>query len=198
MLDKYYPITKTWTFFSPSISIRHPDDLEERVRIKANTVIQENKGKLTMKLLQNLLYLDRCLKKTLRIYASVSYISRYTAEDVKLQSYVISAGTSIHLNIFGIHRDPNFWPNPEVFNPDRFLPDRIQARHPYSYLPFSVGPRNCIGRRYGMLEMKAIMALLVHNFYSKPVDCLKDIQLKTDIILRPFHPVHIKFVPIKC
>lgn len=61
------------------------------------------------------------------------------------ESHFIPSGTVLHLNIYDIHRDPNFWPNPEVYDPDRFLSDRIQNRHPYSYLPFSAGPRNCIG-----------------------------------------------------
>ncbi|XP_011706271.1 PREDICTED: cytochrome P450 4C1-like, partial [Wasmannia auropunctata] len=106
--------------------------------------MQENQGKLTMKSLQNLPYLERCIKESLRLYPSVYFISRIISEDVKLKSYLLPAWTNVHLHIYGVHRDPNFWPNPEVFDPDRFLPEKIQNRHPYSYLPFSAGPRNCI------------------------------------------------------
>jgi len=60
--------------------------MQERVRIEINTVMQENGGKLTMSSLQNLLYLDRCLKETLRLYPSVFLISRKAAEDVKLRN----------------------------------------------------------------------------------------------------------------
>ncbi|EFN70317.1 Cytochrome P450 4C1 [Camponotus floridanus] len=173
-------------------------DIQERVRIEINTVMQENGGKLTMSSLQNLLYLDRCLKETLRLYPSVFLISRKAAKDVKLQSYIVPAGTTVHLNIYGVHRDPNFWPNPEVFDPDRFLPEKVQKRHPYSYLPFSAGLRNCIGQRFGLLEMKTIIAPLVCNFYLEPVDYLKDLEMKTALVLRPSHPVRIRFVPIEC
>ncbi|XP_072761637.1 cytochrome P450 4C1-like isoform X1 [Anoplolepis gracilipes] len=171
-------------------------DIQERVRVEVDIVMQENGGKLTMKALQNLSYLERCLKEALRLYPSVFLIFRKAAEDVKLQSYVIPAGTIIHLHIYGVHRDPNFWPNPEVFDPDRFLPERIQNRHPYSYIPFSAGPRNCIGQRFALLELKATIASLVHNFYLEPVDYLKNMQLKADLLLCPSRPLYIKFIPI--
>ncbi|XP_025267617.1 cytochrome P450 4C1 isoform X1 [Camponotus floridanus] len=173
-------------------------DIQERVRIEIDNVMQENEGKLNMSSLQNLSYLERCIKEALRLYPSVFFILRNPGEDVKLQSYIVPSGTILYLNIYGVHRDPNFWPNPEVFDPDRFLPERIQGRHPYCYIPFSAGSRNCIGQRFGMLEMKALIAPLVYNFYLEPIDYLKDIQLKFDIILRPSHPVHLKFIPIKC
>lgn len=67
------------------------------------------------------------------------------------ESYTVPAGTIMHLNIYSVHRDSNFWPDPDVFDPDRFLPEKIQKRHPYSYLPFSAGPRNCIGKLYMIL-----------------------------------------------
>ncbi|KAL6418314.1 hypothetical protein ACFW04_012207 [Cataglyphis niger] len=169
---------------------------EERVRVEVDKAMQKNGGKLNKKSLQNLPYLERCLKEALRLYPSVFLILRNVEEDVKLRSYIIPGGTNLFLNIYGVHRDPNFWPNPEVFDPDRFLPERIQKRHPYSYLPFSAGPRNCIGQRFGLLELKAMIAPLIHNFYLEPIDHLKDIRLRADMIIRPFHPVHIKFIPI--
>lgn len=59
---------------------------------------------------------------------------------------VVPAGTMADVFIYEIHRDPNYWPEPEKFNPDRFLPEKILDRHPFSYIPFSGGPRNCIGK----------------------------------------------------
>ncbi|XP_050451489.1 cytochrome P450 4C1-like [Cataglyphis hispanica] len=172
-------------------------DVQECVRLEVDTVMQENTGKLTMKSLQNLSYLDRCLKETLRLYTVAPFVIRRLEEDVKLHSYVIPAGTNLHVNIYGVHRDPNFWPNPEVFDPDRFLPERMRNYHPYSYVPFSAGPRNCIGQKFGLLELKAMIAPLVHNFYLELIDQLKDIRLKANIIVHPSHPVRIKFISRK-
>ncbi|XP_070168313.1 cytochrome P450 4C1-like [Polyergus mexicanus] len=82
-------------------------DVQERVRVEVDTVMQENGGKLTMTSLKNLSYLERCLKETLRLYPVASFI-RTIEEDVKLQSYVVPAGTILYLDNFEAHRDPNF------------------------------------------------------------------------------------------
>jgi len=66
------------------------------------------------------------------------------------ESYIVPAGTLIAIGIKLIHRNPDFWPNPDVFDPDRFLPENIKNRHPFSYLPFSAGSRNCIGNIYNI------------------------------------------------
>ncbi|XP_011060490.1 PREDICTED: cytochrome P450 4C1-like [Acromyrmex echinatior] len=121
-------------------------DIQDRVRNEVDIVMQENENKLTMKFLHQLSYLERCIKEALRLHNAAFFISRVCGEDVKLQSYLIPAGTILHIDIHGTHTDPNFWPNPEVFDPDRFLPEKSQNRHPYSYIPFSAGPRNCIGK----------------------------------------------------
>ncbi|XP_032680148.1 cytochrome P450 4C1-like [Odontomachus brunneus] len=173
-------------------------DIQNRVRDEVNTVMEQFEEKLTMPALQSLSYLERCLKESMRLYPSVHFIARDTGEDLKLRdSNIIPAGTIVHLNIYSVHRDPNFWPNPNVFDPDRFLPEKIQRRHPYSYLPFSAGSRNCIGQRFAMLEMKAMIATLVRNFYLEPIDYLKDMQITAELILRPNHPLNVRFVPIE-
>ncbi|KAL0120099.1 hypothetical protein PUN28_008041 [Cardiocondyla obscurior] len=172
-------------------------DIQDRVRNEIDAAVQKNGEKFSMKLLQDLPYLERCIKEALRLYPSVFVISRILGDNVKLQSYFVPAGTMIILNIYLAHRSSDFWPNPEVFDPDRFLPDRIRNRHPYSYIPFSAGPRNCIGQRFAMLEMKAIIAPVIHNFYVEPIDYLKNIEMNLDFILRPANSLRVKFVPIR-
>ncbi|XP_036143835.1 cytochrome P450 4C1 [Monomorium pharaonis] len=176
------------------------EDIQNRVREEVDTIMKENQGNLTIKSLQDLRYLERCIKEALRLYPSVYLISRVNLEEIQLKSYLIPAKTIIHLNILGVHRDANFWPNPEIFDPDRFLPEKIKSRHPYSYIPFSAGPRNCIGQRFALLELKAMIASLIHNFYVEPVDYLKNIRTVPDLVLRPLDPHRLKFIPVvrKC
>ncbi|XP_029171172.1 cytochrome P450 4C1-like [Nylanderia fulva] len=172
-------------------------DIQELARNEVSAVMQENEGKLTITALQNLPYLERCLKEAMRLYPSVPLISRILSEDVKLQSYIIPSTTEIFINIYELHRNPNYWSHPEKFDPDRFLPENSHNRHPYSYVPFSAGPRNCIGQRFAMLELKAMVAPLLHNFYLEPVDYLKDLRHTAHIIKRVVEPIRVRFVPIK-
>ncbi|XP_024868675.1 cytochrome P450 4C1-like, partial [Temnothorax curvispinosus] len=190
-----YDTTAAGLCFILALLAEH-NDIQDRVRNEVDTALRENEQKYTIKLLQDLPYLERCIKEALRLYPSVYMLSRITAEDVKLQSYLVPAGTFLHLNIYGVHRDPNFWSNPEVFDPNRFLPEKIRNRHPYSYLPFSAGPRNCIGQRFAMLEMKAMIAPLIHNFYLEPIDYLKNLRIQVDLVLSSAQPLRVKFIPV--
>ncbi|XP_014484841.1 PREDICTED: cytochrome P450 4C1-like isoform X2 [Dinoponera quadriceps] len=170
-------------------------DIQDRVRKEISNVMQENNGKLTMKALQSMPYLEMCLKESMRMYPSVPFISRECSEDVKLYPYLVPKGTTVHLLIYDLHHDAKIWPDPEVFNPERFLPENIKNRHPYSYLPFSAGPRNCIGQRFALLELKALIAPVVYKFYLEPIDYLKDVSMKLDIVLRASRPIRMKIIP---
>ena len=64
---------------------------------------------------------------------------------INSDGYEIPAGTSIIINIYGLHRSPTIYPDPEVFNPERFLPENNDVRQRYAFIPFSDGPRNCLG-----------------------------------------------------
>ncbi|RLU27445.1 hypothetical protein DMN91_001249 [Ooceraea biroi] len=171
-------------------------DAQDRVRDEVNAVMEENGGKLTMAALQNLTYLERCLKETMRLYPSVFFILRKLTEDVKMQSYLVPGGTQVYIDILHLHKNPEFWPNPEIFDPDRFLPELVQDRHPFAYVPFSAGSRNCIGQRFAMMEMKVVVATLVHNFYLESMQRLADVRVTCNILLRPAERLRVKFVPI--
>lgn len=83
-----------------------------------------------------------------RLYQSVPIISRRLGEDLVIDGKTIPAGTNVILCKFLLHRDPTIYLNPETFDPDRFLPENSEKRNPFAYVPFSAGPRNCIGQKY--------------------------------------------------
>ena len=75
----------------------------------------------------------------MRLYPSVPYIGREFAKDVTIDNMVFYKGTIVHIHVFDLHRDPEVFPDPEKFDPDRFLPENSDKRHPYAYVPFSAG-----------------------------------------------------------
>lgn len=84
-----------------------------------------------------------------------------------------------------MNRDPvAFGPNPELFNPDNFLPERVAKRHPYQYMPFSCGPRNCIGMIYGLFSVRTIVAMMMMNFKISTRMKFRDIKVVYNITLR--------------
>ncbi|KAJ8933366.1 hypothetical protein NQ314_014081 [Rhamnusium bicolor] len=143
-------------------------------------------------------YMERCIKECLRLYPSVPFIARVNGEEIKTKSgHTIPKGTNIHMHIYDLHRVPEYWEHPEEFNPDRFLPENIAIRHPFAYLPFSAGPRNCIGQRFAILEIKAALCGILRKFHLEPVDTPQDLRFKTDLVLRPYDEIKVKFVPWK-
>ncbi|XP_063924960.1 cytochrome P450 4c3-like [Zophobas morio] len=146
--------------------------------------------------LQNLKYMERCIKESLRLYPSVHFITRHLGEDVTTHSgYFLPKGTHVAVHIYDIHHNPDIYPDPEKFDPDRFLPENCQKRHPFAYIPFSAGQRNCIGQKFATLEMKVVLCAILSKFILEPVHAPENVVLLADIVLRSKDDIRVKFVP---
>ncbi|XP_053948671.1 cytochrome P450 4g15 [Anastrepha obliqua] len=142
-------------------------------------------------------YMERCLMETLRMYPPVPLIARELQEDLKLASgpYVIPRGATVTVATVKLHRNPKVYANPNVFNPDNFLPERQANRHYYAFVPFSAGPRSCVGRKYAMLKLKILLSTILRNYrvYSDLTEA--DFKLQADIILKREEGFRVRLQP---
>nr|CAD7569350.1 unnamed protein product [Timema californicum] len=146
----------------------------------------------TLQDLRNMKYLERCIQETLRLFPSAPAIGRKLQEDLQLGKYIIPAGCEVLIPIITVHRMKEHYPNPNKFNPDNFLPDRVQERHPYVYIPFSAGPRNCVAQKFAMIESKVIISTVLRQFRLEPITQMRDINLTWNVTLRSTKPLIIK------
>jgi cytochrome P450 len=131
------------------------------------------------------------LKEAMRLYPPAYALGRVAGTDDEIGGYLIPAGTFVSVSQYVTHRHPQFWENPDAFDPARFSAERERARHPYAYFPFGGGPRACIGSHFAMLEATIAVAVLLQRFR---VDTERDdIPLDTKgITLRPGGPVPLR------
>lgn len=122
-------------------------EVQERCHQEIKNIFGESDRPCTFADTLEMKYLERVIFETLRMYPPVPIIARKVNQDVKLATMdaVIPSGTTVVIGTFKIHRRPDFYKNPEKFDPDNFLPENTQNRHYYAYIPFAAGPRSCVG-----------------------------------------------------
>lgn len=169
-------------------------DWQERVHAEIVDIFQDSDRAATVQDFTEMKVLDRVIKETLRLYPSVPIIGRTLSEDVQLGPYTVPAGCTVNVDIHHLHRDEGFFPDPHRFDPDRFLPENAEGRHPYAYIPFSAGARNCIGQKFAVYEEKSILSSIVRNYrFKAAVDKMDDVDKIFELILRPIDGIPLVF-----
>ncbi|XP_018571706.1 cytochrome P450 6a8-like [Anoplophora glabripennis] len=154
----------TMTFAIYELAVNQ--DIQDKVRKEVNEVLKKYDNKFTYEAMNEMTYLDKVFNETLRKYPPVSAIPRVCTKDYTIPGtdITIEAGTHFSIPIMGIHYDPEYYPNPEVFDPERFNEENKAKRPPYTHVPFGDGPRICIGSRFGRMQSLVGLAKIVKNF----------------------------------
>ncbi|XP_035911870.1 cytochrome P450 4c3-like [Anopheles stephensi] len=174
----------SWTLF---LLGTEPSIQEKAVKEIEHVMSGDNYRWPTMRELNEMRFLEACIKEALRLYPSIPIIGRRLTEDVQLAEHLLPAGTNAVIVVYQLHRDPAVFPNPDRFNPERFLPDAANVkkpRHPFAYIPFSAGPRNCIGQKFGALEAKAVLVSILRRYRIEAVDRRENLTLYGELVLR--------------
>nr|CAD7258623.1 unnamed protein product [Timema shepardi] len=171
---------------------------EQQIREQVSTIMFENKvlqeldeifgdsdRPATFNDTLNMKYLERVILETLRMFPPVPIIARRINNNLRLPSgFTLPSGTTAVIATYKLHRRPDIYTNPDEFNPDNFLPENMNNRHYYAYIPFSAGPRSCVGRKYAMLKLKVMISTLLRNYKIISEVPQEDFTLQADIILK--------------
>ncbi|GJQ82012.1 Cyp6a9 [Trypoxylus dichotomus] len=145
------------------------EDVQDRLRNEVREVLDRNNGELTYEAIWNMNYLDMVINETLRKYPPLPILTRECTKDYQVPNtdIIIHKKDAVFIPIKGIHYDPEYYPDPDKFDPTRFTEENKNKRHPFSFLPFGEGPRICIGMRFGLMQAKVGLASLIANFKFK-------------------------------
>ncbi|CAG9764663.1 unnamed protein product [Ceutorhynchus assimilis] len=143
----------------------HPE-IQAKVRQEAEEVLNKYNGRMTYEAMLELKYTEQVIEETMRKYPPVGVIPRvctkkYTIPGTKTE---IEPGTMVHISAWGLHTDPEYFPNPQKFDPERFTVENRRNIKEFTYLPFGEGPRMCLGLRFGLMQSKVGLVSLLKNY----------------------------------
>ncbi|NXU59563.1 CP3AC protein, partial [Turnix velox] len=155
-----------------------------------------NKAAPTYNTITQMEYLDMVVNESLRLFPVGGRIERVCKKTVELKGVTIPKGMVVMIPAYVMHRDPEYWPKPEEFRPERFSKERRESIDPYTFLPFGAGPRNCIGMRFALLTLKVAVVVLLQNFSFRTCkDTPIPLVLDTKGFMQPKEPIVLKVVP---
>ncbi|XP_036028239.1 cytochrome P450 3A13-like [Onychomys torridus] len=189
-----YETTSTALSFITYLLAIHPD-VQKKLQHEIDAVLP-NKAPATYQALVEIEYLDMVVNETMRLYPVIGRINRLSKEDAEINGVFIPNGTLVTIPIFVLHRDPKYWPEPEEFHPERFSKENKERINPYTYMPFGYGPRNCVGMRFALINMKLAIVKILQNFSLYSCEETEvPLKLSKKLIHTPEKPIVLKIIP---
>ncbi|KAL1764808.1 cytochrome P450 3A31, partial [Sigmodon hispidus] len=191
-----YETTSSTLAFALHSLATHPD-VQKKLQEEIDAALP-NKAPPTYDKVMEMEYLDMVLNEILRLYPIGSRLERVCKQDVQIDGVFIPKGSVVMVPVYALHQDPQYWPEPEEFRPERFSKENKGSINPYVYLPFGNGPRNCIGMRFALMNMKLALTKVLQSFSFQPC---KETQIPLKIsrkaMFQPEKPIVLKVVQRK-
>lgn len=189
----YETTSTSLSFFLYSLAT-HPD-VQKKLQDEIDATFPNN-APLNYDDVMQMEYLDMVVNEGLRLYPIAGRLERVCKKDAEVSGLFIPKGTVIMMPIFVLHKDPELWVEPEEFRPERFSKANKDNISPYVYMPFGNGPRNCIGMRFALMNMKVALIRVLQNFTFKPC---KETQIPMKFgaqgLVQPEKPIVLKVEP---
>jgi cytochrome P450 len=178
-------LTLTWLF----TLLDGRDDVLQKLRAEVDAVCGTRAP--TFEDIPKLVYVRQVVDETLRLRGPVAFNARAAVKDDAILGKRIRAGDTVMPFLWGVHRHPKFWPNPDRFDPERFSDENKRGRDPWSYLPFAAGQRICIGNNFALVESVLLIALFVQRLdvTLAPGQSIEPSAIAT---VRPSAPVRVR------
>uniref|UniRef100_A0A8C5Q302 Cytochrome P450 3A n=1 Tax=Leptobrachium leishanense TaxID=445787 RepID=A0A8C5Q302_9ANUR len=193
ILAGYETTSTTMTFLAYNIATN--PDVQTKLQQEIDTFLP-NKAPPTYEAVMQMEYLDMVVNETLRLYPAAGRIERVCKKTTTINGVTIPQGVVTVIPVYVLHRDPEIWQEPEEFRPERFSKENKDAFDPYLFLPFGFGPRNCIGMRFALMNMKLAMVSLIQNFTLRPCsETPIPLQIDTKGFMKSTKPVILDLVP---
>ncbi|XP_037049353.1 cytochrome P450 6A1-like [Bradysia coprophila] len=159
--------------------------IQSKLRNEIEESCQRNNNEFTYETMMDMPYLNQVINETLRKYPSVPNLTRRAERDYQVPgtTKTISKGTIVIIPVAAIHHDPEFYPKPEIYDPDRFSPEEVVKRDNVKFLAFGEGQRNCVGLRFGLMQTRIGLVALLRNFEFLPGANMPE---KLTFLPRPF------------
>lgn len=174
-LGGFETVSQQMCFLAHELAV-HPD-IQKKLREEILSTLDKCQNNLTYEALMGMKYLDMVVSESLRLWPNALALDRQCTKEYTIQPelpnenpILIKKGEVLVIPVFGLHRDPQYYPNPESFDPERFNDENKKNIQPYTYLPFGSGPRNCIGSRFALLDLKTLFVCLIAKFELVPVE----------------------------
>ncbi|XP_034156299.2 cytochrome P450 3A27 isoform X3 [Pangasianodon hypophthalmus] len=153
-----------------------------------------NKAEVDYDTVMNMDYLDAALNESLRLYPIAIRLERVCKKTVEINGLTIPKDTVVLIPTYVLQRDPEYWTEPDAFKPERFTQENKENIEQYVYMPFGVGPRNCIGMKFALVIIKLAVVQILQRFdISLSEETKVPLELINTGILAPKHPIKLKF-----
>jgi cytochrome P450 len=178
-----------WTWY---LLAQHPD-VEAQLTAELDAVLGGRVPAIAD--LPNLSYTLKVVQESMRLYPPVYIISRSATQDDEIGGYHVPAGTTVSMSPYAMHRHPDYWDDPDRFDPERFNAEAVSARHRFVYIPFAAGPRQCIGNTFALTEAQLVLATVAQRYRLRLVPD-HPVEAVAAITLRPRNGVRVTLQPV--